>query len=482
MKLDFEFKIHDKAIDPLPMQKAFLESPAKYRCYAGGFGSGKSVIGCMESIILLLSHPGVVGLVTRATMPELKSTTMVSFFELLGTNYDNAEQCPLIKKFNRSEGRLVLINNSTTYFLSLENLDKIKSLNLTFAYIDELTEVSHTLWNMLLGRLRNLTGRRCLFGTTNPEGKDWVYDLFFDTDSFHQNHQGFVSPTTENYHLPKDYVQSLKKNYPEEWIKRYVYASFDEASGIIYKSFSRSIHVIEPFDIPDHWPTFVAYDYGYTNPFCALLSSVDEFGNIFVRNGLYQSYLKISDQAEMIHWMKGNIKIDAYPADPSCFKHDKDGQSVASIFQDPEICGKFTIDLIPARNDIRAGIDRVNWYLGYDKKKEVATGEYDIKKREWLWSSKNHPKVLFFDGDWIDDFYKEIENYKWKKLRANQRNKSQPEEPVDYNDHYMDTLKYKLQHIYNAITPQQEIPAWKRRWIERDKKRRSKRTQHWMAA
>ena len=377
MEQTFQFKINDKPFTPLPQQQNFLESPARYRCYAGGFGSGKSLVGCIEALTLLLEHSGVVGLITRATMPELKTTTMVTFFELLGVTYDSAEECPLVKKFNRSEGRLVLINNSTCYFLSLENPDKIKSLNLSFAYVDELTETTEMMWNMLLGRIRNHTGRRCMFGTTNPEGHDWVYDRFFDRDSFHTDHQGFISPTTENYFLPKDYVQSLRQHYPDTWIKRYVEASFDEASGLIYKIFKRDTHVIEPFEIPDNWTTFISYDYGYTNPFAALMAAVDYYGNVFVMDGRYQSYLKIADQAEMIHHMRGSRVVHSFPADPSCFKKGKDGTSVAHILQDTEICGKHTIDIIPSINDIRAGIDRVSWYLGYDREKPLAEGRFD---------------------------------------------------------------------------------------------------------
>ena len=39
-------------ITPLPKQAEFITSPATYTCMSGGFGSGKTMAGCLRALLL----------------------------------------------------------------------------------------------------------------------------------------------------------------------------------------------------------------------------------------------------------------------------------------------------------------------------------------------------------------------------------------------------------------------------------------------
>lgn len=76
-----------ETIELLPKQKKFLANclyneEAKFLWYIGGFGSGKSFIGCMTGIILSYMYPGNLGIISRSTLVDLKNTTQRTFFEI----------------------------------------------------------------------------------------------------------------------------------------------------------------------------------------------------------------------------------------------------------------------------------------------------------------------------------------------------------------------------------------------------------------
>jgi phage terminase large subunit len=78
--IDFEYK-------PLSVFQPFHRSAARHRCIIGGYGSGKSKAGVAEMIAWGLEHPGSEFLITRKTVPALKSTTEKMFLDSLPPDF-----------------------------------------------------------------------------------------------------------------------------------------------------------------------------------------------------------------------------------------------------------------------------------------------------------------------------------------------------------------------------------------------------------
>ena len=140
----------------LPAQKEFLEvgdhdSDIDVALYQGGFGSGKTFSGSLLGIILALKYPGIRGLVGAQTYILVRDTTLVSYFEHLdkmglqeGVDYN----------YLKAESKLVFSNKSEILFRHLEEPDKLKSLNLGFVELEEMSDIPRSTFDMLLGRLR----------------------------------------------------------------------------------------------------------------------------------------------------------------------------------------------------------------------------------------------------------------------------------------------------------------------------------------
>ena len=244
----------DGSRGPLPKQAQLLEkatSPndSKYIAYVGGIGSGKSLIGCITVLSWAILFPGEY-LIARQFMPELRTTTYKTFLDI----------CPpeLIVEHRVAEAMIKISTPSgkpsIIYFRQLEEAEKLRSMNLSGFYIDEANQVSEEAFMLLQGRLRGEGIRKGIL-TTNPKGHDWIYRWFLQKDhitkdSVKAQYHLIKAPSTENVHLPSDYLQSMMASWSDERIQREVEGSFDAFEGMVYHEFRRDIHVVRPFKIP----------------------------------------------------------------------------------------------------------------------------------------------------------------------------------------------------------------------------------------
>src|ERR1700704_1072111 len=71
---------------PLPTQRLFHLSKARFKGYSGPVGSGKSQALCQEAIRLAYVNAGRTGLVGAPTYPMLRGATQAALLELLEEN------------------------------------------------------------------------------------------------------------------------------------------------------------------------------------------------------------------------------------------------------------------------------------------------------------------------------------------------------------------------------------------------------------
>jgi hypothetical protein len=68
-------------------------------------------------------------------------------------------------------------------------------------------------------------------------------------------------------------VESVSKNRPEWWVKRFLHGSFEFSEGQVYPTFGKFI--IPSFAIPKHWDRYTATDFGLRDPTVMLAGAVD---------------------------------------------------------------------------------------------------------------------------------------------------------------------------------------------------------------
>jgi PBSX family phage terminase large subunit len=426
--------------NPLPKQDLFHKSKAKYRLYASGFGSGKTFCGATEAIHQSLWYKDNLGLVGRMTYPELRDTTRKEILEyplIVDGKETQLINSPLIKKFNQSENVLTFYNGSQIFFRALgDAFHKIKSLNLGWFYIDELSEANDEIWLGLCGRLRRAGYPHKGFGTSNPEGRNWMWKRFIADRS--PDYFIVQASSEENVHLPKGYIKGLIDQYPDDWVKRYVHGSFDTFEGLIYKEFDARVggpHVIASPEIPDDHYRFIALDHGFRNPTAVLWGAVDRNGHLTIYDEFYQSGLLVSEIAGIIKTKTGDNLIRTYLIDPSC--RNRDGKSGHSVIDEFEENG---IYFEPANNEVKAGINHLQEYF------HVVGGKSKI-------SISNSCKNLI----------RELQVYQYKHLKIGNVSQPTPEKPVKRDDHAVDALRYLCTYIYdtpNLVDKKRDYRDW----------------------
>ena len=208
-----EYKLLDKQIEFMSIPH---DEELDVALYQGGYGSGKTWCGSLLGILLAKKYPGSRGLVGAKEYELVRKTTLVSYLEHLdalgykqGIHYN----------YNKVDKIIKFKNGSEILFSSLEDPEKIKSLNLHWAEIEEASQVGDSTFKQLIGRLRNLyrgknweNFRYRLFGHTNPQSnKGWIYERFVERKL--PNYRLIIAPTTNNKYLPEHYVKSLRDSF-----------------------------------------------------------------------------------------------------------------------------------------------------------------------------------------------------------------------------------------------------------------------------
>lgn len=265
--------------DLLPAQTEFLNIPHNYpldvALYQGGYGSGKTFSGSLLGLSLALKYAGIKGLVGAQTFPLVRDTTLVTYQEhmdnagmIAGVHYD----------YNVSKGLLTFFNGSEILFRHLEEPNKLKSLNLGFVEIEEMSEVPEGTFKMLLSRLRqkNIWGDEFqyrMFGHTNPEqNKGYIYKYFVEQK--HDNYRFIQAPTTQNIYLPEHYVEEMRNAYDAEYFRINVMGEFgDYSSGLVVKNFTQDN--IKEINYQQDMPLHLTWDFNVDPMSCILAHKTD---------------------------------------------------------------------------------------------------------------------------------------------------------------------------------------------------------------
>lgn len=164
-------------LEKMPQQRQFISAAQPNAAYVGGQGSGKSIALCATAILNAIDDPNGYSLIGRLNMPALETTTMKTFLELVPEGV--GDWLVSKKMFRFSNGHEMIFRHLDITEPKIEG--HIKSLNLSAAYVDEATEISQDVYNLLIGRIRRKTAKRRIMRlASNPAGHDWVWRHFFD--------------------------------------------------------------------------------------------------------------------------------------------------------------------------------------------------------------------------------------------------------------------------------------------------------------
>lgn len=274
----------------MPTIQAFMNSNAFIRCLLGPFGSGKSS-GSVAEIVRrgLAQRPGPDGIrrsrwaVVRNTFPELRETTMRTVFQWLPPAYFGrhyvSDHRYVLKAFPGAEIEILFIALDRP-----EDVNKLLSLELTGAWVNEAREVPWAIIEVLQGRVGRFPAKRdggpswygIWLDTNPPDAESKMYN-FFESGPLDPEHAAIfkqpsgLSPEAENLeNLPggREYYVKLAKGKTDEWIKVYVHGDYGFVMDgkPVFSQYNDRVHCRTLDPIPGV-PIYRGWDYGLT-PAC----------------------------------------------------------------------------------------------------------------------------------------------------------------------------------------------------------------------
>jgi len=339
-------------------QTSFLAANEREVLYGGAAGGGKSY-AMLADPLRYMQHPQFSGLLLRHTTEELR--------ELI---WKSQEMYPKIYpgiKWSERKMQWIAPSGARLWFSYLDrDEDVLRYQGLAFSWVgfDELTQWSTPFaWNYMRSRLRSTASDLPVYmrATTNPGGPGhaWVKKMFIDpsapnkafwatdidtaqTLTYPAGHSKAGQPLFRRRFIPAMLVdnpylaeqgdyETMLLSLPEHQRKQLLEGNWDVSEGAAFAEFNRSIHVIEPTDIPRNWVKFRACDYGYGSFSAVLWFAVSPSEQIIVYRELYVSKVLAKDLARMVIELEQNDGQIRYGVlDSSCWhKRGDTGPSLA---------------------------------------------------------------------------------------------------------------------------------------------------------
>lgn len=245
-------------------QNVFLNGlNTKYRAYIGGFGSGKTFIGCLDLLVFASRHPGTVQGYFGPTYPAIRDIFYPTFAEAAEIMGFTVQVKAGDKEISIYRGRTYY---GTVICRSMDNPSSIVGFKISRALVDEIDvlkqQKAQDAWNKIIARMRLvIPGVENSIGvTTTPEGFKFVYHQFAEDPT--PSYSMVQASTYENaQYLPPDYISSLIETYPEQLISAYLEGQFvNLTSGTVYRSYDRVKHRSRE-TVQDGEPLFVGMDF-----------------------------------------------------------------------------------------------------------------------------------------------------------------------------------------------------------------------------
>ena len=345
----------------------------------GGAGSSKSHSLAQLMIRKLLEEDDKVIGIARKTFPALRMTAYDLVIKLL-KDY-GIYQCG---EHNKTEHAFRYKNNVIQFF-SLDDPEKIKSFNSNYLWLEEALEFTWEDYIILKLRLNRHPGQNTnrMYLSLNPvDENSWIYLKLINDPEV----EVIKSNYRDNRLLPDDYVKLLEDliNQDMNYYRIYALGEWGKLENIIYPNWELIDEM--PYDFQEER---YGVDFGYENPTVNLHIGITD-DKLYVDERLYQTHLTNS---ELIDRLKELKRLDIY-ADSS------EPQRIEEISRAGLRC-------YPAIKDVALGIDTVKRYRIHITKRSVNT-------------------------------IKEMRGYQRKKDKDGRV----LEEPVKFNDHAMDCLRY----------------------------------------
>lgn len=220
-------------------------------------------------------------------------------------------------------------------------------------------------------------------------------------------------------------ILDAKEDLTEDEFDRQYGAEFTDKTGRVIKEFDDDIHLGD-FDYDPSWATYMAVDYGFTNPFVVLFIQVGPFGDIRVIREFRRQELDTEEVCQdLMHDFPGLVRVTQtmFP-DPAEPDDTRTMQRKLHIRVNKNTGGELRVRLSMIRRALKV------------KNRHLPMG--DPERRPTLMIDRTHCKTLAWEMR---------EGYKWPEKKSEQK-RNDSENPMDKDNHGVEALGRFFRGMY----------------------------------
>ena len=222
-----------------------------------------------------MMYPNARFLFGRESMPSLKRTLVQKTIEHLTPDLKQGKDYI----YNRTNASFKFRNGAEIISMSWgdKNYEKFRSLELSAAAIEEVTEndntevidKAHPFYTELVARIGRLNkenagvGENFIIGATNPDDPShWAYEYFIKGSEKYANRHVVYSLTKDNPFLPSWYIESLMEKYDKKMIDRLLKGKWVYIlSDVIYYEYNSKIDYKHNLEVDKRYPLRITFDF-----------------------------------------------------------------------------------------------------------------------------------------------------------------------------------------------------------------------------
>lgn len=330
-------------------QREFVDSEDKVVAYIGGLGSGKTHVGAVWAVKMMLKYPHAQGLIAANSIQQLETATLSKLFSLL-------DEFRIKYAYNKVTKVLRLQIPGFTgevHCRTLAEYQQLRGTEYLWSWLDETRDTKKDAFDVVLGRLRQRidrqTGRpipteippdaeldlapHMLRITTTPDmlrGK-WLYDYLNDPRLKVElaakgiRIKELHASSYDNPYLPTGYVETLASSYDEELRRQEIEGEWiiiPPGKPVFGSVFNAKAH-LDDLKFNTDKPLLIGIDWGFHHP-AAIFAQEDSRDRLLVLGELLETDKETGEFMEAI-WSyvnkrfsvgKRDVKIEAF-CDPA---------------------------------------------------------------------------------------------------------------------------------------------------------------------
>lgn len=319
-------------------QKQFFAAREKYVCYGGARGGGKTWASRTKVVGMCFRYPGIKILFVRREYEDLRGTIIDPIISMIPDGMATYNEQTHIMWF--ANGSMIRFGNLPGYGAAIGG--KYQGFETDVLCIEEATQFTESEFRALCACVRGVNEfPKKVILTCNPGGigHAWVKRLFvegrFKPGENPADYRFIKATVDDNIDLINsnpDYVNALEL-LPEDIRAAHRYGDWDALMGSFFGEFDPKVHVCQPFEIPQSWARYRAFDYGL-DMFACLWVAVDPKGKCYVYREFAEKDMIVSESAEtMKACTMEDEKISYTIAPPDMWFRSKDsGKCAAEVY------------------------------------------------------------------------------------------------------------------------------------------------------